>query len=56
MTSEIQGEKEIEPAQPIPADEQTCLCCLHFAVDFDSMPEVMKKKRPSRQPKRTVND
>ena len=52
MTSELQGNKEVEPAQPIPHDEPSCLCCLHFAVDFDSMPEVLKSKRPSRHPKR----
>ncbi|HVY61840.1 MAG TPA: hypothetical protein VHF22_09315 [Planctomycetota bacterium] len=56
MTSEVQGNKELEPAQPIPHDDQhSCLCCLHFAVDFDSMPEVLKSKRPSRHPKRQVN-
>ncbi len=54
MTSEVQGSKEVEPAQPIPEDASTCLCCLHFAVDFDSMPEVLKSKRPSRHPKRLI--
>jgi hypothetical protein len=52
MTSEVQANKELEPAQPISEDGPSCLCCLHFAVDFDSMPEVMKGKRLSRQPKR----
>jgi hypothetical protein len=51
MTSEIRGNKEVAPPQPIP-DEPACLCCLHFAVDFDVMPEARKRFRPSRQPKR----
>lgn len=51
MTSELKGNKELEPALPI-QDEPSCLCCLHFAVDFDSMPEVLSSKRPSRHPKR----
>ena len=43
MTSEIRGNKEVAAPQPIP-DEPGCLCCLHFAVDFDVMPEARKRK------------
>lgn len=54
MTSGIHAGKDVTLPHPIPEadDHSTCLCCLHFAVDFDSMPELMKNRRPSRVPKR----
>lgn len=57
MTSEVQGARKDDPAPTLPdtGDEPPCLCCLHFAVDFESMPEALKSKRPSRHPKRPLN-
>jgi hypothetical protein len=53
MTSEVRDGKQVE-AQALDPEPQTCLCCLHFAMDFDSMPDAFKSKRPSRQPKRRL--
>ncbi len=56
MTSELQAGKDVETPNLIPEHPghgSACLCCLHFAVDFDSMPEVAARgRRPSRLPKR----
>jgi len=55
MTSELQGSKELVPPQEIAQPPSSCLCCLHFAVDFDVMPQLLDRKRPTRHPKRHVN-
>ena len=54
MTSELQSAQRLEPAPQIHHDPDGCLCCMHFAVDFDAMPEVMHRKRPARMPKRAL--
>lgn len=54
MTSELQSSHGLEPAAQIHHDPDSCLCCMHFAVDFDAMPEILNKKRPTRQPKRVL--
>jgi len=54
MTSELQSAQGLEAAEQLPHHTDGCLCCTHFAVDFDAMPEVMNKKRPSRQAKRAL--
>ena len=48
------------PAEPDPRtvpralarEPDDCLCCHHFAVDFDAMPDAQPLKRPTRQAKR----
>jgi hypothetical protein len=55
MTSEVQSTNEVAVPLATPIESKPCLCCQHFAVDFDSMPEAMKGKRPSRLPKRHLS-
>lgn len=52
MTSEVSTSQGLEAPQTFPPEQETCACCMHFAVDFDSMPELFGAKRPSRQPKK----
>jgi hypothetical protein len=54
MTTYIHGAHKVEeqPSVAVIDEAPDCLCCRHFAVDFESMPELLKAKRPSRQPKR----
>ena len=49
MTSEVQQRREEAP--PLPSEETSCLCCCHFAVDLESIPEALDKRR-ARLPKR----
>lgn len=41
---------EGEP-KPLPHDQETCLCCRHFAVDLENEPEALTL-RPTRRPRR----
>lgn len=50
MTSEVQqGQAEASPI--VERRQPACLCCCHFAVDLESMPEALGKRR-ARLPKR----
>ncbi len=50
MTSELTPRRDVEPL-PLSAAHATCLCCAHFAVDLEAMPEAHDKRR-ARMPKR----
>ena len=50
MTSELERRREVE-AEPLALDRSSCLCCCHFAVDLESIPEAADKRR-ARLPKR----
>lgn len=55
MTSEVPGNHKVEQQSSVAevdSGASGCLCCQHFAIDFESMPELLKAKRPSRHPKR----
>jgi hypothetical protein len=50
VTSEVQPKRQVE-AESLDPDGPPCLCCCHFAIDLESMPEETGKRR-ARLPKR----
>jgi hypothetical protein len=51
MTSDVRQSRR-EEIDPVVLDEHaTCLCCSHFAIDLDAVPEPGDKRR-ARLPKR----
>ncbi len=43
MTSELRTAHGLEPAS-LHSNGPTCLCCCHFAVDLESVPDAARRR------------